>query len=182
MMKTTVSALLVAGAVLLQAAVVNRLPLPWGLAPDLVLLAVAGVALWSSTTTAAVSGFAAGLAVDTLPPADHEIGRSALLLCLAGYLLAAIRDSEVHRGLGPYLAAAVAALGVAGGFAVIGLVLGDPRSVLPEALWAVLGSTGMTVLVSPAVLGPVTWVMRRLSHHSRGDLPAPWLAANGGVR
>ncbi|GAA4946352.1 hypothetical protein GCM10023224_32220 [Streptomonospora halophila] len=179
-MKATVSALLVLAAVLVQTVVVNRLPLPWGLAPDLVLLAVVAVALWSTPVAGAVTGFAAGLAVDVLPPAAHEIGRTALLLCLAGYLVACVHDSDARWGLGPYLAAGAAALAVPAGFLLIGVVLGDPRAALPEALWPVLGGAALTLLVSPLVLGPVAPLMRRVSGDVYSDLPTPWIAKGWG--
>ncbi|MUL43072.1 rod shape-determining protein MreD [Streptomonospora sp. PA3] len=178
-MKATLSALLVLAAVLVQTAVLNRLPLPWGIAPDLVLLTVVAIALWSTPAAAAVTGFAAGLAVDVLPPADHEIGRTALLLCLAGYLLASIRDADMRWGLGPYLAAAATALGVPAAFLLIGLVLGDTRAALPAALWPVLGGAALTLLVSPAVLGPLVPLVRRFSGDTRTDMPAPWITAKG---
>ncbi|MFD0772743.1 rod shape-determining protein MreD [Streptomonospora algeriensis] len=178
-MKATVSALLVLAAVLFQTAVVNRLPLPWGLAPDLVLLVVVGIALWSSPAAGAVTGFVAGLAVDVLPPADHEIGRTALLLCLTGYALASVRDADVRRGLGPYLAAACAVLAVSAGFVLLGLALGDPRAQLSAALWALLGGTAMTLVVSPAVLVPVGALMRRVDEDAPSDLFVPLISAKG---
>ncbi|MDA0564951.1 rod shape-determining protein MreD [Streptomonospora sp. S1-112] len=178
-MKTAVAALLVAAAVLVQAAILNRLPLPWGLVPDLVLLVVVGVALWSAPTTAAATGFAAGLAADILPPADHEIGRQALLLCLAAFLVASIRDTGVRAGAGPYIAAALAALGVSLGYALLGLVLGDPRVGWATGAAAVLGGTAATALVSPLVLVPLGAVMRRLTGEAHSDLPAPWETARG---
>ncbi|KIH98145.1 rod shape-determining protein MreD [Streptomonospora alba] len=178
-MKATVPALLVLAAVLVQTAVVNRLPLPWGLAPDLVLLVVVGIALWSSPVAGAVTGFAAGLAVDVLPPADHEIGRTALLLCLAGYAIASVRDSGVRSGPGPYVAAAGTALGVTAGFVLLGLVLGDPRAQLPDAVWTLLGGTAMTLVVSPAVLVPTGALMRRITGDAYSDLPVPVTSGRG---
>ncbi|MDT0301197.1 rod shape-determining protein MreD [Streptomonospora wellingtoniae] len=181
-MKATVSALLVLAAVLVQTVVINRLPLPWGVAPDVVLLAVVAIALWSTPAAGAVTGFAAGLAVDVLPPADHEVGRTALLLCLAGYLVARIHDSSARSGLGPYLAAAATALAVPAGFLLIAVVLGDPRAALPDALWQVLIGAALTVLLSPLVLGPVTPLMRRVTFDPYADLPTPWISAKGRAR
>ncbi|GAA4910046.1 rod shape-determining protein MreD [Streptomonospora salina] len=178
-MKATVSALLVLAAVLVQTALVNRLPLPWGVAPDLVLLVVVGIALWSSPAAGAVTGFAAGLAVDVLPPADHEIGRTALLLCLAGYTLARVHDYGARSGLGPYAAAAGAVLGVGAGFVVFGLILGDPRAQLPDALWTLLAGAAMTLVAAPAVLAPTGALMRRVCADAYSDLPAPVTGVKG---
>src|SRR5204863_7645532 len=52
---------------LLQATVVNRLPLPEGW-PDLVVLVVIALALVGGPAYGAVVGFSAGLAADVLPP------------------------------------------------------------------------------------------------------------------
>jgi hypothetical protein len=75
-------ALLVAVLPLLQVTLADRLP--WG-GPDLMVLAVVGVALARGPLWGAAYGFAGGLAVDLTPPADHTIGLSALALCLTGF-------------------------------------------------------------------------------------------------
>ena len=64
---------------------VNRLPLPGGAAPDLVLLLVTAIAVCTSPLTGALTGFAGGLALDVAPPAIHYAGEYALVFCLAGY-------------------------------------------------------------------------------------------------
>ncbi|GAA3747183.1 rod shape-determining protein MreD [Spinactinospora alkalitolerans] len=179
MTRGLVAALLAAVAVILQTAVVNRLSLPWGVAPDLVLLAVTALALRTGPATGAVAGFASGLAVDALPPADHEIGRYAMLLCLAGYLVGSLREPMAHSGLWPFGIVALSTVGVSLGYAFIGAVLGDPRVTVP----AVLGTTPlvllMTMVVSPFVLYPVFWVMRGLAENEFAAIgEAPW--SNGG--
>ena len=72
---------------LLQVTVVNRLPLPGAAPPDLVLAAVALVAAARGPVTGTLTGFAAGLAADLLPPADAVTGRSALVFAVVGYRL-----------------------------------------------------------------------------------------------
>ncbi|MBB6170855.1 rod shape-determining protein MreD [Nocardiopsis mwathae] len=162
-------------AVLAQAAVVNRLPLPWGVGPDLVVLTVTAVALASTPMTGAFVGFTAGLAMDVLPPADHEVGRYALVLCLAGYLA----GWAPTFGMRSYSVAALAAFGVATGFALIGLVIGDPRFSLGGASWTILLSVVVTMLVSPLVLHPVGKIMRYLSRDDFGSVAgAPWAAGS----
>jgi rod shape-determining protein MreD len=71
-------------AIAVQLVVLNRLPLP-GVAPDLVLVAVVGLALTYGALPGGVCGFCAGLALDLAPPADHVVGRDAFVLCLVGY-------------------------------------------------------------------------------------------------
>ena len=55
-----------------------------------------------------VCGFAAGLAVDLVPPADHEVGRWALVLTLVGYLAGLGRDSSRRSAFVPLMVVAVA--------------------------------------------------------------------------
>ena len=77
---------LVASALVLQLTVLDLLPLPGGIAPDLVLLVVVALALTSGPLPGLVTGFAAGLALDLAPPASHAIGAYALVFCLVGYV------------------------------------------------------------------------------------------------
>ncbi|WP_046469528.1 rod shape-determining protein MreD [Allosalinactinospora lopnorensis] len=180
-MKGLTTVLLLVFAVLVQVAAINRLPLPWGMGPDLVVLAVVAVALGSTPVGGAVAGFSTGLALDVLPPADHEIGRYALVLCLGGYLVGRLRDSPRHSRLWPYLVAFGAAFGVGLGFALVGLVLGDPRVGVATFLFYVPLYAGMTVLVSPLLLAPVLKLRRYLSKNEFPDITdASWVS--GGVR
>jgi len=84
---------MVAVALALQVTLFARLPLP-GATPDLVLLVVVGLALSHGPAFGLVLGFAAGLASDLVPPADHEIGRWAFVLTLLGYLAGSARDDS----------------------------------------------------------------------------------------
>ncbi|HEY5049267.1 MAG TPA: rod shape-determining protein MreD, partial [Acidothermaceae bacterium] len=73
-------------ACVIDAVLLDPLNLP-GSPPNLLVLVVAAIALVLGPVGGAVTGFLAGLAADVLPPADHLIGRYALVLCLAGYLV-----------------------------------------------------------------------------------------------
>ncbi len=90
-------------AVAVQLTVVNRLPLPGGIAPDLVLLLVAAVAVSTSPMTGLLTGFAGGLALDIAPPATHYAGEYALIFCLVGYFAARIAAASArdHRRAQP---------------------------------------------------------------------------------
>ncbi len=107
-------------AVVVQLTVVNRLPLPGGVAPDLVLLLVTAVAVSTSPMTGLVTGFAGGLALDIAPPAAHYAGEYALVFCLAGYFAARIAGAlgattgERNRWVELGVMAAAAAAGEAG--------------------------------------------------------------------
>ena len=138
MRRVLLSVLLVLAALVLQLTVLDRAPLPGGVAPDLVLLVVVALALSSGPMPGLITGFCAGLALDIAPPANHLIGVYALVFCLVGYccgLVSAELDSSV---LLPLAASALGAAGGAALYAVVGVFLGNPdvtgqsvRHVLP---------------------------------------------------
>jgi rod shape-determining protein MreD len=154
------SAVLVLAAIVVQLTVLDRLPLPGGVSPDLVLLVVVALALSSGPMTGMVTGFCSGLALDIAPPADHLVGVYALVFCLVGYFcgrVAADLDSTVML---PLAASAAGAAGGAALYAGVGILLGDPdvtgpavRHVLPETVL-------YDVLLSPFVLYGVALAIR----------------------
>lgn len=73
-------------AVVLQSAVLARLPLP-GPTPDLLLLVVIGIALTLGANAGAVTGFAAGVLMALAPPASGPLGLSALLFAVVGFVV-----------------------------------------------------------------------------------------------
>jgi rod shape-determining protein MreD len=131
----------VLAAVLLQTALLDRLPFPGGAAPDLVLVLVVTLALASGPTEGMLIGFGAGLALDMAPPASNLLGLSALVFCLIGYGCGLLRG-PLERSA--WLPLAVVALGVTAGetlYALVGMTFGDPditwqsvRLVLPVAV------------------------------------------------
>ena len=78
MRRLLISCAVVAVALLAQLTFINRLALPGGTGPDLVLLAVVALALTGGPLPGMLTGFLAGLALDVAPPASHtiEIGRA----------------------------------------------------------------------------------------------------------
>lgn len=144
-----VLALLVVLAVVLQATVMTRLPLP-GAAPDLVLVLVVVVGLRLGSRTGMITGFAAGLLMDL--SGDAELGRLALVLVVVGYLAGLVQDDAEGSALVPALvAAALAALAVLL-YAAGGVLLSDPR-ITGGALWRSL----VSVVPYCAVLAPVVF-------------------------
>ncbi len=125
----------------LQTALLDRLPFPGGSAPDLVLVLVVTLALASGPMPGLLIGFGAGLALDMAPPATNLLGLSALVFCLVGYGCGRLRG-PLERSA--WLPLAVVALGVTAGealYALVGLMFGDPdiswqsiRLVLPVAV------------------------------------------------
>lgn len=140
----------VLAALLVQFMLVNRLPLPAGGAPDLVLLAVVGAALTRGPAAGAMLGFGAGLLVDLAPPTAHVAGLYAFVFSLVGYL--------AGRGVGgravtvvvcvllaPLLAAAVSGL------------LSDPRVTAATLTQQVPVTVVCTLVVAPVVV----WLVSR---------------------
>ncbi|RKS04870.1 rod shape-determining protein MreD [Nocardiopsis sp. Huas11] len=180
-MRAVATVVLVAVAVLLQAVVVQRLPLPWGPGPDLVVAAVAAVALTARPATAAGYGFAAGLAMDLLPPAEHAVGRYALVLCLAAYTAALLRANTGAQGavgmrIGlPAVVGATASIALGAGlaYAAVGFVMGDPRLTLAAVVVnAGLGAL-LTALVSPVVTLPMVRLRDALADSDFATVQGP---------
>jgi rod shape-determining protein MreD len=140
--------------------------LAWdGIVPNVCLLVVVGAALTRGPEFAAVLGFAAGLALDLAPPADHLAGRWALALVVVGYVAGRVRRDTQSSG-GPTamtVVATVAASSFVGTsvFALSGLVLGEPIGI-PELLEVVLVGVMWDVVLTPLVLPPVMAMFRHL--------------------
>jgi len=149
-------------AVVVQLTVVNRLPLPGGTAPDLVLLLVAAVAVCTGPMTGLLTGFAGGLALDIAPPATHDAGEYALVFCLVGYFAARIaaasaatngeRKPWVELGV----VAAAAAAGEAGK-AGLGLLLSDPDVTGPAIKHVLPAAIAWDLLLTPFAYLLVSW-------------------------
>ncbi|MFC7493794.1 MULTISPECIES: rod shape-determining protein MreD [unclassified Nocardioides] len=137
--------------------------LAWdGIVPNLVLLVVVGAALTRGPQFAAVLGFAAGLAIDLAPPADHVAGRWALALVVVGYVAGRVRrDARPTPGTVLATVAASSFIGTSV-FALSGLVLQDPAMGIPELLEVVLVGVLFDVLLTPLVLPPVLVMFRHL--------------------
>ncbi len=175
------SFLIIAFALLLQVAVANRLPLPGSVTPDLVLLTVVALALFQGEMVGMVAGFCAGLATDLVPPADHTIGMYALVYCLVGYL-AGLFSPEMDRSQTlPFVAVAVGALLGNLAYALVGVMLGDPR-----ADWSIVSRMVPVAVLYNVLASPfVVWAVLRLSRprertSARGGLSVPGFATRLG--
>jgi rod shape-determining protein MreD len=125
-------------AVLLQTALLARLPLP-GRPPDLVLLVVLAVALAFGANTGAIAGFAAGLLVALAPPSLAPVGAEAIAYAVVGFVVGSRAGGErLSRS-------EAAALGAVAGTAVAATLM------LMEAFWG-QGWPGLLPWVFTAVL------------------------------
>lgn len=152
-------------AVLLQTTVLARLPLPGG-APDLLLVLVVAFALAEGPLSGTVTGFAAGLLADL--GADHELGRTALVLALVGYVAGLVHDDPSYGGSGerstllPFVVVGLSAAAAVTVFAIEGVLLSDPRVTGSAYLRALAGTVPYCVLLTPFVLPVIGALVRRL--------------------
>jgi rod shape-determining protein MreD len=150
--RVLISCVLVAVALIAQLTIINRLALPGGAGPDLVLLAVVALALTSGPVPGMLTGFFAGLALDIAPPASHTIGQYALVFCLVGYTcgrLAAL--GEASPALYVAFSAAAAAVGAAL-HAALGIMLSDPQVTWSAVRHVLPPSLAYDVILSPFIL------------------------------
>lgn len=170
--RPVVITLLLLVALALQTSVLPRLGLP-GATPDLVLLVVVSMALADGPMTGLAVGFCAGLALDVIPPADHAVGRYALVLTLVGYLAGLAQDELDRSVVMPFVVVGVAALGATAFYAGTGALFsqtGVPgRALLRLLPTAVVYDVVLAPFVVPAVLalvrrppgraepGPIRW-------------------------
>ncbi len=153
--RVLLAALLVLVALAVQVTFLARLPLP-GATPDLLLLVVVSLALAHGPGFGLGAGFAAGLAADLVPPADHEVGRWAMVLTLVGYLAGAARGETRRSAFVPLVVVAVAGAASVLLYAGLGALMDDPnitwRAVTDVLPTAVLYDVVLSAFVVPGVL------------------------------
>jgi rod shape-determining protein MreD len=128
-----------------------------GVVPDLVLLVVAATALRHGSEVGIATGFAGGLLLDLVPPADHVAGRWALALMVVGYVAGRLVPHGAPR-FTQWLAVAAASSFVGTSvFALTGLLLRDPAVATGELLRVsgiALGwDVALALVVVPLTLG-----------------------------
>lgn len=146
------STALVVLALIIQVTVLARLQLP-GAVPDLLLLTVLGLAMVYGHTGGALLGFGAGLLADLAPPADHAIGRYALVLCVIGYAAGLTKpEGGQHRSASvPMLVVGGAAVGSTLLYAGVGALVGDT-----PALHVGISGLLVTAILYDLLLAPFT--------------------------
>ncbi|MEU2183621.1 rod shape-determining protein MreD [Streptomyces thermolilacinus] len=184
------SGTLIVVALVVQVSVLARLHLP-GAVPDLVLLTVVGLSMVYGHVSGALIGFAAGLLADLAPPADHAVGRYALVLCVIGYVAGLTRPEtgQPRSATGPMVMVVAAAIGSTLLYAGVGALVGDTG-----ARHVGLASLILTAVVYDLLLAPFTvpWIMalaRRADNDplaesaaATGTVTAGWTAGGTGLR
>jgi rod shape-determining protein MreD len=128
-----------------------------GVVPDLVLLVVVATGLRHGSEVGIATGFAGGLLLDLVPPADHVAGRWALALIVVGYVAGRLVPHGSPRPLQWLAVAAASSFVGTSVFALTGLVLRDPAVGTGELLQvsgiALVWDVALALLVVPLVLG-----------------------------
>ncbi len=136
--------------------------LAWhGIVPNLCLLVVVGAALSIDAPSAMLLGFAAGVALDLAPPADHVAGRWALALTVVAFLAARVRQDVKPTATAVIGTVAAASFIGTSIFALTGMLLGEGQSV-PELLQVIAVAVLWDVLLTPIVLPPLMKMFGRL--------------------
>ena len=166
-MRGLISFFVVAVTVIVQLTVVDRIAFPGGAGPNLVLLAVAALALAGGPLTGMLTGFWAGLAMDVAPPGSHFVGQDALVFCLIGYACGLLADDSsgdtAEQGHTALFEIAVTAAGAVCGealAALLGVMLSDPRVTWPAIRNVLPAAAVYDVLLCPFVLYAVAAALR----------------------
>ncbi|WP_225844608.1 rod shape-determining protein MreD [Streptomyces sp. HPF1205] len=186
--RIVLSAFLVVIAMVAQVSVLARLHLP-GAVPDLLLLTVLGLALSYGHVGGCLVGFSAGLLADIAPPADHAVGRYALVLCVIGYAagLAKPETGQLRTAAGPMLVVIAAAVTTTLLYAGVGSLVGDTAGAHVGLVKLVSTATVYDLLLAPFVVPVVMALARRfdrdpLTEDASGGYGGSRFGPRGGFR
>jgi rod shape-determining protein MreD len=156
---------LVVVAMVVQVSVLARLHLP-GAVPDLLLLTVLGLAMSYGHVAGCLIGFFAGLLADLAPPADHAVGRYAMVLCVVGYVagLSKPESGRVRTATGPMVVVIGAAISTTVLYAGVGNLVGDTAGAHVGLGKLVLTATVYDLLLAPFVVPLVMAMARHFDH------------------
>jgi rod shape-determining protein MreD len=164
-LRALVAGLAVSLALVLQVSAFSHMS--WhGVVPNLVLLVVVGAALVRGAEFGMVVGFAGGVLLDLVPPADHVAGRWALALMLVGYVAGRVAQ-DTRLDAKPTALVVVATVGASSFlgtsvFALSGVLLRDPPLAVPDLLQVMAIAVVWDVLLTPLVLPAVMTLFARL--------------------
>ena len=178
-MRALVSVVVIAFTVVLQLTIVDRIAFPGGAGPNLVLLAVAALALAGGPMAGVLTGFLAGLALDVAPPGSHFVGQNALVFCLVGYACGLLAEEagdpeQEHTALFEIVVTAAGAVLGETLLALLGVMLSDPRVTWPAITNVLPAAVVYDVLLCPFVLYAVAATLRLAG--VRGEARRPGLS------
>lgn len=185
------SSSLIVVALVVQVSVLARLRLP-GAVPDLLLLTVLGLALVYGHVGGSLVGFGAGLLADLAPPADHAVGRYALVLCAIGYLAGLVKpeSGQVRSATGPMTVVVAAAAGSTLLYAGVGALVGDTAARHVGLGGLIFSAALYDLLLAPFVVPGVMALARRAENDplagagpaTSGDIASGWNSGGTGLR
>ncbi|MET8681647.1 rod shape-determining protein MreD [Streptomyces sp. NPDC004647] len=177
------SATLVVVALVVQVTILARLQLP-GAVPDLMLLVVLGLALVYGHVGGALVGFSAGLLADLAPPADHAVGRYALVLAVIGYLagLAKPETGRLRSATGPLLVVVAAAVITTLMYAGVGALVGDTAARQVGLTRLIFTATLYDLLLAPFVVPGIMALARRADNDPMTDSAGGTAGADNALR
>ncbi|MFG2328630.1 rod shape-determining protein MreD [Streptomyces sp. NPDC048604] len=183
------SAALVVVALVVQVSVLSRLQLP-GAVPDLVLLTVVALALVYGHVSGALIGFGAGLLSDLAPPADHAVGRYALVLCVIGYVAGLFRPEkgQLRSATGPMAVVVAAAIGTTLLYAGVGALVGDTAARHVGLGFLLFTAALYDLLLAPFTVPAIMALARRAENDplaetgTATDVSTGWLSSGTGLR
>jgi len=163
--RALVALVVVAITVVVQLTIVDRIAFPGGAGPNLVLLAVAALAVAGGPMVGVLTGFLAGLALDVAPPGSHFTGQNALVFCLVGYACGLLADEsgdaeQEHTALFEIMVTAAGAVCGEALLALLGVMLSDPRVTWPAITNVLPAAVAYDVLLCPFVLYAVAAALR----------------------
>jgi rod shape-determining protein MreD len=160
-LRVTIAVAALVAALALQVSFLSTLPLP-GATPDLLLVTVIALALAHGPTFGLAAGFAAGLAADLAPPADHAVGRWALVLSLLGYAAGLARSESRRSVFVPVVVVALSAAASVLMYAALGALLDDPGVSWPAVSDLLPTAVIYAVVLSPFVVSGVLGLVHRV--------------------
>lgn len=159
------AALFLMVAVTVQTSVLTNIAVA-GVTCDLTLIVVIALALSRGPEWGALTGFAGGLLLDVVPPADHTAGRWALSLAIAGYVAGLIRRETSTGPVGPLGVALTVVLGTVTSlflYTATGSLLHDPSVDWGEFGVRIGIAAGYDVVGAIVVIPLVMWIMGRIT-------------------
>jgi rod shape-determining protein MreD len=158
--RVLVLGLLLVTAVLIDTVMLSGLSIA-GVTPSIVVLTVVAVGLTDGAESGTRYGFAAGLLVDLL--SGGLVGLSALVLLLVGFGSGVVRPFLTSSTLlTQVVAAAIGGAFAVFGYGVLSLLFGPEGQSGGAVLVGSVVAAGMSALLAPLVLPPVSSVLRRV--------------------
>ena len=170
--RVAIAGVLLVLAVLIQTVVLSPMRLH-GAVPDVVLVVVIAFGIATDSATGAMVGFAGGLLLDLVPPADGTVGRWALVLTVAGWLAGKYRLSAERGVLSPLLVVVAIVPAALLGYAGLGFLLGDERVTGAGIASSVPFATLYDVVLAAFVVPAVAALVRR-TRRATGPAASRW--------